>query len=147
MIGSMSDSGNFCSSMFAAKLELLGSVTGFLERCAQQLGMSKDALLRMNLVTEELFVNTVRHGHRGDSESPVWIGLRRMGQALELAFEDMAPAFNPYPCEAARTHSLEAPLEDRPVGGLGLLLTRELSLSQDYAFLYGRNCVRLRMKA
>lgn len=147
MIDSMNDSGNPCSGMFAAKLELLGSITGFLERCAQQLGMSNDALLRLNLVAEELFVNSVRHGHGGDSESPVWIGLRRVGQMLELAFEDLAPPFNPYPCEAEATRKLEAPLEDRPVGGLGVLLTRELSLSQDYAFLHGRNCVRLRMKA
>lgn len=136
---------NPVSAMFPARLELLGSVVAFLERCAAGLGLSREALLRLNVVAEELFVNTVRHGHGGGSDAPVWIGLQRRDDDVVLAFEDLAPAFNPYPAHPRGKPSTTLPVEEQPVGGLGLVLTRELSHAQHYAYLFGRNCVRLHM--
>lgn len=128
------------TAMFPARLDRLRAMRRFLEAFCAENGVGQDHCLRMNLVLEELFTNTVRHGHRGDSDSPVWITLSREGEAFRLTYEDAAPPFNPYgmpPGTPADT------TEMRKIGGLGVLLTRRLAASREYAYLYGRNRIRL----
>lgn len=124
------------SAMFPARLSQLRSLTAFLEGFCNAQGIERTRCLRLNLVLEELFVNSVQHGFRGDSDAPIWITLDARPEAVQITFEDTAPPFNPF----ARL----APKEFQPrVGGLGVLLTRELAAGRDYAYLFGRNRVRL----
>jgi anti-sigma regulatory factor (Ser/Thr protein kinase) len=132
---------------FLARLDQLNLVRSFLEAFCSDVGLQRTDCLRLNLVLEELFTNTVRHGHRGDCDAPIWIGLERLAQGVRVVYEDKAPPFNPY----AYTRLPEAPLDTtvsmRKIGGLGVLLTKELAASRDYAYLFGRNRVRLMMAA
>lgn len=113
----------------------------FLEAFCAESGLPRAAYLRLNLVLEELFTNTVKHGHHGDCDALVWIAVSRGGDTLFVLYEDKAPPFNPY----AR---LSEPVADttvsmRKIGGLGVLLTKELAATRDYAYLFGRNRIRL----
>jgi anti-sigma regulatory factor (Ser/Thr protein kinase) len=45
---------------------------------------------------EELFLNTVKHGHRGGSDAPVWITMEAADGSVSLTYEDRAPPFNPF---------------------------------------------------
>ena len=130
---------------FLARLDQMRPVQAFLEAFCAAAGVQRAQCLRLNLVLEELFTNTVKHGHKGDCDAPVWIGLTRADGAVQVVYEDKAPAFNPYahlPEEPADTT-----LELRKVGGLGVLLTKELAASRDYAYLFGRNRIRLTLAA
>ncbi len=113
----------------------------FLEAFCADSGMPRAACLRLNLVLEELFTNTVKHGHRGDCDAPVWVALSRTDDSVLVVYEDKAPPFNPY--AHLRDDSPDVTLELRKVGGLGVLLTKELAASRDYAYLFGRNRIRL----
>ena len=120
-------------------------VQAFLEAFCEAASVQRAQCLRLNLVLEELFTNTVRHGHRGDCDAPIWIGLQRAEDGVRIVYEDKAPPFNPY----AR---LSEPVVDttvsmRKIGGLGVLLTNELAASRDYAYLFGRNRIRLTLAA
>lgn len=130
---------------FLARLDQLRPVQSFLEAFCADSGLPREECLRLNLVLEELFTNTVKHGHHGDCDAPVWIGLTRADGAVQVVYEDKAPPFNPY----AR---LSEPVVDttvsmRKIGGLGVLLTKELAASRDYAYLFGRNRIRLTLAA
>jgi serine/threonine-protein kinase RsbW len=126
---------NAHSAMFLAQRGELRRIGVFLEDFCSESGLARERCLRLNLVLEELFVNTVRHGHRGDCEAPVWITLDARPEAVQVIYEDNAPAFNPY------AH-LPQMSPDR-IGGLGVLLTHELAATRDYAYLFGRNRIRL----
>ena len=130
---------------FIARLDQLRPVQAFLEAFCAAAGVQRAQCLRLNLVLEELFTNTVKHGHKGDCDAPVWIGLTRSDGGVHIVYEDKAPPFNPY----AR---LSEPVVDttvsmRKIGGLGVLLTKELAASRDYAYLFGRNRIRLTLAA
>ena len=127
--------------MFVAKLDRLRALREFLESFCNEAAVAQDHCLRLNLVLEELFTNTVRHGHRGDSDAPVWVTLRASPGSLTLTYEDSAPPFNPYgtPPDAPPDTTVKM----RKIGGLGVLLTRRLASSREYAYLYGRNRIRL----
>lgn len=125
------------TAMFPARLEKLRALRGFVEEFCTGAGVGSDHCLRLNVVLEELFTNTVRHGHRGDSDAPVWVTLDAVEGRVKLTYEDTAPPFNPYGQLPDDT------LEMRNAGGLGVLLTRKLAASREYAYLYGRNRIRL----
>jgi anti-sigma regulatory factor (Ser/Thr protein kinase) len=101
----------------------------------------RETCLRANLVIEELFVNTVKHGHRGGSDAPVWITLRLHGARVVIDYEDNAPPFNPFGRPPGELQ-LPAPHERRE-GGVGVILANALAASADYAYLFGRNRIRL----
>jgi anti-sigma regulatory factor (Ser/Thr protein kinase) len=127
--------------MFHAKLSELRHVSAFLEGFCSAAGIERQHCLRLNLVMEELFINTIRHGHRGDCDAPVWMTLDAGDKAVQVTYEDTAPPFNPY----ARLPATGPGKTDevRDIGGLGLLLTKELAATRDYAYLFGRNRIRL----
>ena len=129
------------TAMFHARLDRLRALRDFLEGFCAEAAVAPDSCLRANLVLEELFTNTVRHGHRGDSDSPIWVTLAASGGTLNLTYEDTAPPFNPYgtPPDAPPDTTVKM----RKIGGLGVLLTRRLAASREYAYLYGRNRIRL----
>jgi anti-sigma regulatory factor (Ser/Thr protein kinase) len=132
------------SAMFPARFDALGRMNAFLEGFCREAALDREQCLRVNLVLEELFTNTVRHGHRGECDAPVWLFLSLELPTLRVTYEDTAPPFNPY--AQVREASIEVPLEDRKVGGLGVLVTRELAASFDYAYLYGRNRIELALR-
>lgn len=131
--------------MIPARLERMRVLRGFLEAFCTATGVGRDPCLRLNLVLEELFTNTVRHGHGGDSDAPVWVSLARQGKHVRLTYEDTAPPFNPY--AKLPVAAPDAPVETRKLGGLGVLLTREMAASREYAYLFGRNRIRLSLSA
>lgn len=133
------------AAQFLARLDQLRPMQRFLERFCAESGLSRATYLRLNLVLEELFTNTVRHGHRGDCDAPIWIAVSRSGDTLSVLYEDKAPPFNPY---ARLTEPVvDTTVSMRKIGGLGVLLTMELAASRDYAYLFGRNRIRLTLAA
>jgi serine/threonine-protein kinase RsbW len=128
---------------FPARLGELRRIGTFLNDFCTRENVARDECLRLNLIVEELFTNTVRHGHRGDCDAPVWISVAAAPEAVRVTYEDEAPAFNPY---ALFGSAPDTTLSLRRIGGLGVLLTRELASTRDYAYLFGRNRIRLTLK-
>lgn len=115
----------------------------FVEEFCNESGLSGGFTKWLNLITEELFTNVVKHGHGNDCDAPVWVSLTRSGDTVRIVLEDTAPAFNPF----ARPVSDESPADTRRVGGLGIKLTRAITQSAEYAYLFGRNRLSMSMQA
>ena len=131
--------------MFPSRLEALKAARAFLESFCADAGVERQPCLKLNLVVEELFLNTVKHGHRGGSDSPVWITLASEAGTIRMTYEDHAPPFNPF--ASATREMLEALADTRREGGLGVMLANALSTQSDYAYLFGRNRIRLALPA
>jgi len=136
---------NARSAMFLARRTELRRIGSFVEQFCTETSVPREKCLRLNVVLEELFVNTVTHGHRKDTDAPIWITLEPKaepaGPGVQVTYEDTAPAFNPL---AYRVQTGEM---RGKVGGLGVLLARELAATRDYAYVFGRNRVRLSLAA
>ena len=128
---------NARSAMFLARRAELRRIGAFVEQFCTETLVPRERCLRLNVVLEELFVNTVTHGHLADCDAPVWITLEPKAPGVQVTYEDTAPPFNP----------LGYRVEMGKVGGLGVLLTRELAATRDYAYVFGRNRVRLSLAA
>jgi len=124
---------------FAARLSILPELLAHVRARCRDAGIDEPATLRIELVLEEIFTNTVRHGYRGDSDAPVWLGAARVSDALLLTYQDAAPPHDPL----AQSIHVPATLEERGVGGLGILLARQLASAIAYRRSGDRNVLTL----
>jgi anti-sigma regulatory factor (Ser/Thr protein kinase) len=131
---------------FAGRLAAFAEVRAWAEAFGAAIGAERSAVLRLVLVLEELFTNTVVHGYGAGTEGPVWVALAGGDGGIEVTYEDAGPAFDPL--AAAPGPRLEARMPaEAPPGGLGLALVRGLSASVRYVRVGGRNRITLRMAA
>ncbi len=122
---------------FQARTGALAEVMGYIERRSRALGLPRSTTLKLLLVAEELFINTVLHGYGGDSAGTVAFTLRDLGTEVELVAEDQAPAFDPFAQLPAVSGSRDP--QARPVGGLGRVLVSGLSSRHSYERRDGSN--------
>lgn len=130
------DSGKNCTTLvqFAARLDAVPGAMAFVTQALQQHGLAPGPVARAELILEELFRNTVLHGYGGDSEQGIWIGV----QDGRLYYQDAAPPFNPL-CQGPEPLDPAQPVDQLRVGGVGLLLIRELGSAISYEYSDGRN--------
>jgi anti-sigma regulatory factor (Ser/Thr protein kinase) len=124
---------------YEARLLSFAEVRALAEAFGQTAGAGHEATIRVVLVLEELFTNTVAHGYPPGGEGRVWVALALTGNAIEITYEDAAPPFDPFGAPAGAARSVA----ERPVGGVGLALVRGLSATRRYARVGDRNRVVL----
>ena len=125
--------------VFPARRASLQPVLAFVEAYCERQGVAVADMLRLTLIVEELFTNTLMHGHRGDSTSSVNIELAAGPTHLLLGFQDDAPPFDPLQYLASRPPAAARPVEALEPGGHGLPLVARMSERFDYVRIGGRN--------
>jgi len=126
---------------FGGRLPSFSEVRAWAEAFAAAVGADHTATLRLVLVLEELFTNTVIHGYAAGDDGPIWVALASRADAIEVTYEDAGRAFDPLA-------DTQAPQADprafgEPPGGLGFALVRGLSASARYARVGGPNRITL----
>jgi len=104
-------------------------------------GVPRKACLRLTLLVEELFTNTVVHGHGADTEAPVDLTFAIQPGSIALTYEDTARAYDPFARVRVPDDSLG--VEERPVGGLGVALVAAIAERVEYARVAGKNRISL----
>jgi serine/threonine-protein kinase RsbW len=99
---------------------------------------------RFELALEEVFLNVATHSAAALGRVPsVEIALTIRDHEVTLSLADDAPAFDPL---TLPTPDLDAPLEDRPIGGLGVHLVKELMDVVTYERSGDRNILSLKKR-
>ena len=124
---------------YRARLSSFAEVRGLAEGFGQAGGVGPEATIRVVLVLEELFTNTVAHGYPAGSDGPVWVSLALMGDVVEITYVDAGPPFDPI----GGAPAVPRPDETESLGGVGLALVRGMSASARYARVGERNRVTL----
>ena len=131
--------------IFPARLRAFDRVKALIEEFAAIAELGREDRHKLTLIVEELFTNTVNHGHRGDSDAPVFITFEEDAGDVQLIYEDSAPQFDPL--AAGRRTDIDTTIRERRVGGLGIFLTIGLTNKADYSYVDGRNRISLRLSA
>jgi anti-sigma regulatory factor (Ser/Thr protein kinase) len=92
------------------------------------------------LALEEIFMNVVMHGVGPKSMPLVQLSLNRVADSVTMTVEDDGPQFDPL---SLPPPDLSTGLAERPVGGLGIFLVRELMDTVSYERVGARNQLRM----
>ncbi|HEX2569982.1 MAG TPA: ATP-binding protein [Polyangia bacterium] len=120
---------------------------GELERLCREVktfcdgyGITASQTAKLVLALEELFTNGMCHGQVHETD----VGLEYVGGRVVVTLEDDGRPFDPWQRPAP---DLDAPLEERSVGGLGIFLVRSLMDEVAYERRGERNRVTLTLAA
>ena len=131
------------SQSFQARLHVFEQIRRLIDEFASLASLVREDRHKLTLIVEELFTNTVTHGHNGDSDASVTITLEGNKGDVELIYEDAAPPFNPL--VAGQRTDIDSTIKERRVGGLGIFITIGLTQEVDYSYVEGHNRIRIKL--
>jgi len=114
----------------------LDTLVGYIENVAGQHSLPPADTRAITLAAEELFANTLRHSH----PPATWIefSLACDGNAAIAVYSDDAAEFDPTAYPEVDT---SLPLDQRPIGGLGIHFIRRTMQTFRYRRDRGRNLI------
>ena len=119
----------------------LGKVFDFINKQLSSYSCSENTKSKINIGVEEIFVNIVNYAY-GNENGEVEIGCEILGTPLkvEISFLDSGKKFDPLSyAEPDTTLSVE----NRKIGGLGILLTKRLMDDVQYEYINGKNMTKI----
>ena len=123
------------------KLGELATLTAETARFCRQHSLGDEVEFDLNLVLEELFTNSVRHGGCAGMEAAAEVHFTMLRDGVGLEYADRGAPFDP---RTAPAPDITAPLDERPIGGLGIHLVRQIMRDFEYHRLSGWNRLRMR---
>ncbi|MDD5277600.1 MAG: ATP-binding protein [Methylovulum sp.] len=124
-------------------LEALPLLAEAIEAFGQQASWQEATVMQINLVLEELVVNTIDNGYTDGRKGDIDVEINAGQQAITLRITDDADAFDPF---SIATPDLTQAIEDRAIGGLGIHLVRSYMDDYRYAYVNQHNQVTLTKK-
>lgn len=107
-----------------------------VEEQARDWRVEESIILKVNLVTEELFQNTISHAVPQDRTGQVEIFMSLEEKNLILNYREQAPFFDPLKHEYDDT-------EEETIGGRGILLILGMSINASFSREDNWNCLCL----
>lgn len=126
---------------FEACLDRLEDVRRFVDNRLDGSRIEQGALFDLKLAIDEVFTNIVKYGLRNQESGKVSIEIEDKENQIQVVIEDSGEEFNPL--DIAKPE-LNAPLEKREPGGMGIFLVKQLMDDVQYCRVEGRNVLTLR---
>jgi len=104
-------------------------------------GLSEETVFKANLILEEIAANIINYGFDDGAEHSIDIRMSIENGELILDVEDDAREFDPL---KAKEPDVTQPLEERPIGGLGIFFVRHMADEVVYRRQQNRNRLRIR---
>lgn len=122
-----------------------------IRRCAEAVddylsarAISRDVIFQIDLALDELLSNTIQwgYGNKSGADNEIRINIEVIDQSIFISVEDNASAFNPLDMPDP---DVDASLQDRPIGGLGIYFVRQVMDEVLYERKNNKNILSMRL--
>ncbi|WP_201981931.1 ATP-binding protein [Hymenobacter rubidus] len=125
---------------FPGTLDSLEGIRLVVKEQAQQAGLAKKPTYALLLAVDEIATNIITHGYDENGGSgPVDVLISHADGKLSVTLEDDAVAFDPLKHTLPDEQFFAQPLENRPIGGMGIHLTLNGVDEFKYEYVNHRN--------
>ena len=119
-------------------LDSLTIIGQYVNAAAAAAGLDKKVAYRLRLAVDEIATNIIVHGYEEAGRTGAVLVRAALDQAaLTITLEDTAVPFDPR--HRLRPDQIDLPIEERPIGGLGVYLTTENVDRFEYEYVGNRN--------
>lgn len=115
-----------------ATIENVETITGLIDEKLEEAGASMKAEMQINIVIDEIFSNIAKYGYAsGKGDATVTLDILQDPLRAEITFINSGEPYDPLAQEDPDIH---AALDDRPMGGLGILILKKTMDDVSYEF-------------
>ena len=117
--------------------EQLERIASAIEQIGHQDNWPAELVYRVNLVLEEVGLNVIKYGYDDDLRHEIEFTVVSEADAITIDIWDDGKPFDPL--TEGPTVDVDAPIEDRSIGGLGIHFMRTLMDNVQYERVHDRN--------
>lgn len=122
------------------ELGQLARLYAFLDQQAEAYELEDFLLMQIKLALEEAVTNVIQYAYPEKEDQDIRIDMNYMNRRLTIVITDTGIAFNPL---ARQEPDLTLSLEERPIGGLGIYLVKQLMTEVTYNRSDGKNILTM----
>jgi anti-sigma regulatory factor (Ser/Thr protein kinase) len=111
--------------------ENLSHISDFIYHVAIQTGLDEKAVYAIQMAVDEACTNIIEHAYGGEGNGPIRLVCETQAEGLQVTIFDQGAPFDPTQVPDLDT---QAPLHERPAGGMGLFFIRNLVDQVDFSF-------------
>ena len=122
------------------RVEELAVLAGKIDELAEKWSLSMPLTMNINLVLEEAVSNVIFYAFNDPDKHLIQISLSLENKTLTLEIVDDGISFNPL---SRLEPDVSLPVEERPIGGLGILLIKKMMDQVSYTRVNNQNRLTL----
>ena len=131
------------SIILANDIAEIGRLNEFIEEVGDAFSLSPDIVFNLNLVLEEAVVNIINYAYPKQIHESIYLSAKLHDGSIVLVLTDTGKEFDPTMAPEA---DITLSAEERPIGGLGIFLIRQIMNEVKYERIEGKNVLTLEKK-
>ena len=121
----------------------ISKLNEFVEEIGNEFSLTPDVVFNLNLVLEEAVVNVINYAYPKEEHQSIYLSARLHEDSIILVLTDSGVEFDP---TIAPEVDITLSAEERPIGGLGIFLIRQIMNEVKYDRIDGKNILTLEQK-
>ncbi len=109
----------------------LACIGEFVSEAARQAGLADRAVYAVRMAVDEACTNIIEHAYRGEGRGQIRLIYQIQADGLSIVIYDQGEPFSP---TSVPELDIQAPLEARQSGGMGLFFIRSLMDQVEFTF-------------
>lgn len=118
----------------------LEHVAKFIEEIGEELGLSMELQMNLNLVMEEMVSNVIFYAYPQEADAEIELLAKSDGKELTFVLTDQGREFDPTAKENADPNVNPA---EREIGGMGIFIVKNIMNQVTYQRLDGKNLLTM----
>ena len=131
------------SIILANDIAEISRLNQFVEEIGEEFSLAPDITFNLTLVLEEAVVNVINYAYPKEEHQSIYLSARLQDGSIVLVLTDTGKEFDPTMAPEA---DITLSAEDRPIGGLGIFLIRQIMNEVKYERIEGKNVLTLEKK-
>jgi anti-sigma regulatory factor (Ser/Thr protein kinase) len=131
------------SIILANDISEISKLNEFVEEIGNEFSLTPDVVFNVNLVLEEAIVNVINYAYPKEKHESIYLSAQLHEGSIVFVLTDTGMQFDPTKAPEA---DITLSLEERPIGGLGIFLIRQIMNEVSYERIDGKNVLTLSKK-
>ena len=127
---------------FNAALDQLDDVLGFVDGQLDEIACPMKSRMQVQIAVEEIFVNIASYAYQpGTGTADIRVETAEDPRSVTVTFKDRGVPYDPL---AKEDPDISLSAEDRPIGGLGIFMTKKSMDEMNYEYKDGQNILTIK---
>ena len=131
------------SIILANDISEIARLYEFVEEIGNEFSLSPEVVFNLTLVLEEAVVNIINYAYPKEDHESIYLSAKLHNDSIMLVLTDTGKEFDPTMAPEA---DITLSADERPIGGLGIFLIRQIMNEVKYERIEGKNVLTLEKK-